>query len=148
MTQQGYPYYGGNPQQQQQQQYNHQYQQQPQQNFNTQPPSVNIPTQGMPTNVQGQSTGQLPMEQSFIENILRLNRGKLASIYTTFENNSQWNAKVFKGIIEAAGRDHVIISDPETGERYLIPMIYLDYVVFPEEIEYYYPAQLTQYNPR
>ena len=49
----------------------------------------------------------LPVEQSYIENILRLNKGKLVTVYATFENNTEWNAKIFKGIIEAAGRDHL-----------------------------------------
>lgn len=53
-------------------------------------------------------------EESYIENILRLNRGKAATFYMTYENNSEWNAKIFKGIIEAAGRDHIVISDPST----------------------------------
>ena len=79
------------------------------------------------------------VEQSYIENILRLNRGKLASVYMTFEGSKNGNTKLFKGIIEAAGRDHVILSDPQTGMRYLLPLIYLDYVTFDEEIEYSYP---------
>lgn len=83
--------------------------------------------------------GMLPIEESYIENILRLNKGKLVDVYTTFENNREWNAKVFTGIIEAAGRDHVILSDPETGKRYLIPMVYVDYVTFNEPVEYEYP---------
>ncbi|MBB6453895.1 spore germination protein Q [Salirhabdus euzebyi] len=78
-------------------------------------------------------------EESYIENILRLNRGKKATVYMTFENNTQWNAKVFKGILEAAGRDHIVISDPQTGKRYLLLMIYLDYVTFDEELQYEYP---------
>lgn len=96
--------------------------------------------------------GMLPLQQSYIENILRLNRGKLANFYMTFENNSEWNAKIFTGIIEAAGRDHIIISDPNTGERYLLLMIYLDYVTFEEEINYNYPygggQQFANYPPR
>ncbi|QOK26090.1 spore coat protein GerQ [Cytobacillus oceanisediminis] len=96
--------------------------------------------------------GMLPLEQSYIENILRLNRGKLATVYATFENNTEWNAKIFKGIIEAAGRDHLILSDPQTGQRILLPMIYLDYVTFDEEIEYEYPfgggQGMSQYSPR
>ncbi|MCF6094001.1 spore coat protein GerQ [Microaerobacter geothermalis] len=83
--------------------------------------------------------GQLPMEESYIENILRLNLGKMATIYMTFENNSQWNAKVFKGVLEAAGRDHIIISDPKTGTRYLLLMVNLDYITFDEELNYFYP---------
>ncbi|WP_257391742.1 spore coat protein GerQ [Mesobacillus jeotgali] len=98
-----------------------------------------------------QIPGMLPIEASYIENILRLNKGKLATVYATFENNTEWNAKVFQGIIEAAGRDHLILSDPQTGKRILLPMIYLDYVTFDEEIEYDYPfggAGLTTYPPR
>ncbi|MBU5594829.1 spore coat protein GerQ [Amphibacillus sp. MSJ-3] len=82
----------------------------------------------------------LPLEQSYVENILRLNRGKVATIYMTFENNERWNAKIFKGIIEAAGRDHIIISDPETEKRYLLLTIYLDYITFDERINYDYPT--------
>ncbi|MDQ0162664.1 spore coat protein GerQ [Bacillus alveayuensis] len=103
--------------------------------------------------VQGVSAGQyvpgmLPLEESYIENILRLNKGKHATVYMTFENNQQWNAKIFKGIIEAAGRDHIILSDPKTGKRYLLLMVYLDYITFDEEINYVYPPGLATYSPR
>ena len=94
--------------------------------------------------------GQLPLEQSFIENILRLNRGKVGTFYMTFENNERWNAKVFKGVVEAAGRDHIIISDPQSGKRYLLLMVNLDYVTFDEELEYDYPftEDVATYSPR
>ena len=105
-----------------------------------------------PMQQQPQIPGMLPLEQSYIENILRLNRGKLATVYMTFENNREWNAKIFKGIIEAAGRDHIILSDPQTGKRYLLLMVYLDYITFDEELEYDYPfgagAQLATFSPR
>lgn len=79
-------------------------------------------------------------QQSYIENILRLNLEKVATVYCTFENNKEWNAKVFKGEVEAAGRDHVIINDggPQ-GTRYLIPLIYVDYITFQGPINYAYP---------
>lgn len=106
----------------------------------------NTPTTGP------QVPGMLPIEQSYIENILRLNKGKLITLYATFENNKEWNAKVFKGIIEAAGRDHVILSDPQTGMRFLIPMVSVDYITFDEQIEYEYPfgggPSLSTYSPR
>ncbi|HLS07014.1 MAG TPA: spore coat protein GerQ [Bacillota bacterium] len=91
----------------------------------------------------------LPLEQSYIENILRLNRGKQAVVYMTIDQET----KTFEGIIEAAGRDHIILSDPETDRRYLLLMVYLDYVVFHEEIEYEYPFdgaqnQLANYPQR
>jgi spore germination protein Q len=79
-------------------------------------------------------------EESYVENILRMNRGKIATIYMTFENNSLWNAKVFRGRVETAGRDHIIISDPETGKRYILLMVNLDYITFDEPITYIPPA--------
>ncbi|MGJ3206064.1 spore coat protein GerQ [Geobacillus thermoleovorans] len=122
--------------------------------FGLQAPTFTAPTP-MPTTTGPSIPGMLPIEESYIENILRLNKGKVATIYATFENNREWNAKVFRGVIEAAGRDHVILSDPQTGTRYLIPMIYLDYVTFEGEIAYEYPfagataaTPLATYSPR
>ncbi len=113
----------------------------------------NYQTPGFVQQQLGQTPGRLPLEQSFIENILRLNRGKVATFYMTFENNEEWNAKVFRGRIEEAGRDHIIISDLETGKHYLLLMVTLDYVEFDEPINYMAPfgsqqVQLTQYSPR
>ncbi len=106
-----------------------------------------IPTKSGGINVPG----MLPAEESYIENILRLNKGKLVTIHSTFEHNKEWNAKIFKGVIEAAGRDHVILSDPQTGQRFLIPMVYVDFITFSEPIDYEYPFRsgpLANYPPR
>lgn len=112
----------------------------------------NYPIPGFAQQQLGQTPGRLPLEQSYIENILRLNRGKVATVYMTFENNSEWNAKIFKGRIEAAGRDHIIIADLDTGMRYLLLMVNLDYITFDEPLEYQYPlgsqAPMAQYSPR
>lgn len=109
------------------------------------------PGQQFPPQQQGSSQnipGMLPLEESYIENILRLNRGKTATVYMTFENNREWNAKIFKGVIEAAGRDHLILSDPQTGMRYLLLMVYLDYVTFDEELQYDIQYNMATYSPR
>ena len=75
------------------------------------------------------------MEQSYIENILRLNKGKKAKFYVTIPGSEEHQNKVFEGIIEQAGRDHIIVSNPN-GEWYLILMIYLDFVTFDEPINF------------
>ena len=75
-------------------------------------------------------------EQSYIENILRLNRGKKARLHVTVPGSNEWQDRVFDGIIEQAGKDHVIMSNPTTGEWYLILIIYLDFVTFEEPINY------------
>ncbi|WP_375163055.1 spore coat protein GerQ [Paenibacillus sp. SC116] len=106
-------------------------QQQPQQHVI--PPQVSSGAVMTPsgTVIQTQST-----EQSFVENILRLNLGKVGTFYMTYENNSEWNAKIFRGVLEAAGRDHIIISDPATGQRTLLLMVNLDYATFNEPLVY------------
>ena len=81
----------------------------------------------------------LTLEQSYIENILRLNKGKKVKVYVSFPDSSEWKDKVFSGVIEQAGRDHLIISDPSNGNWYMILMIYLNYVEFDESINYSYP---------
>lgn len=115
-------------------------------------PTFTPQTGAMQTPTTAPLSGMLPIEESYIENILRLNKGKIATVYMTFENNREWNAKIFRGVVEAAGRDHLILSDPQTGMRYLLPMIYLDYVTFDEEINYEYPfapgVGLSTYAPR
>ncbi|MFS0555129.1 spore coat protein GerQ [Brevibacillus sp. 179-C9.3 HS] len=125
-----YPY--GMPQQQQQQQM---IQQQQPQLVPMQPSGAWIP--GTPI-----TPGQV-MEESYIENILRLNRGKVITVYQTFENNSQWNAKIFRGVLETAGRDHIILSDPQTGKRYLLLMVNTDYITADEELNYIAPQLPT-----
>ena len=79
---------------------------------------------------------ELPMEQSYIENILRLNKGKLATLYFSYPDSVEWRDRKYTGIIEAAGRDHIILSDPKTGRWYLLLMIYLNYADFDEKINY------------
>ena len=95
----------------------------------------------MNANLQA-NNNMLALEQSYVENILRLNKGKLATFYFSFPDSVEWRDKTFTGIIEAAGRDHIIVSDPKTGRWYLLLMIYLNYVDFDEKINYspeYYP---------
>ena len=79
-------------------------------------------------------SNQMNFEQSYIENILRLNKGKKIEIYASYPDSTQWHDKVFKGIVEASGRDHIILSDPSTGDWYLILMIYINYIKSDERI--------------
>src|SRR5690554_6799362 len=109
--------------------------------------SMPVPGASMPMTTPGAvAPGGTVFEESYVENILRLNLGKLATLYMTYENNSEWNAKIFKGIVEAAGRDHIIISDPATGMRFLLLMVNLDYITFDEQLNYSYPSRISAYT--
>ena len=88
------------------------------------------------TFINPQVNTELPVEQSYVENILRMNKGKKVKAYVSYSDSVEWRDRVFEGIIEQAGRDHLILSDPNTGNWYLILLIYLDYVEFPEKINY------------
>ncbi len=110
-------------------------------------PGKPIYSGGMPT--PNQSTANttmqeyIPNEQSYIENILRVNKGKRVTVYQSFADAEEWRDKEFTGIIEQSGRDHIILSDPTTGNWYLLLMIYVNYIKFDEEIntvEQFYPS--------
>lgn len=98
--------------------------------YPTMGPSYGVPVVPIGTGQQG------TMEESFIENILRFNKGKIGTFYFTYQGNNKWNAMVYHGRVETAGRDHIIISDPSSGKRYLLMMANLDWVEFAEEINY------------
>ena len=89
--------------------------------------------------------GNITDEQSYIENILRLNKGKRAKAYFSFPDSNAWRDKIFEGIIEQAGKDHLVMSDPSTGKWQLILLIYLNFVEFDERIEYNYPYSNLTY---
>ena len=78
----------------------------------------------------------LPQEESYVENILRQNKGKVASFYMTYTDSNEWRDRIFTGVVEQAARDHIVVSDPKTGKWYLLLTIYLDFIVFDEEIDY------------
>lgn len=96
-------------------------------------PNNNFPTP--PGNISVNEIN-MPIEQSYIENILRLNKGKKVKVYVSYPDSSAWQNKVYEGIIEEAGKDHLIIKDNVSGSWYLIRIIYLNYVEFMEPINY------------
>ena len=92
---------------------------------------------GYPNQEYAPTTGNtLFNEQSYVENILRLNKGKMGRFYCSFPDSNEWRDTVFTGIIDEAARDHLIINNPNTGKWYLILMVYLNYVEFDEQINY------------
>lgn len=92
------------------------------------------PMPGMMDN-PNMSAQDIMNESSYIENILRLNKGKVATVYMNFES-SQWGSKIFRGELIQAGKDHLIIKDTQTKVNYLLLTVYLSYITFDEDIEY------------
>ena len=89
-----------------------------------------------PRNISSVSEQEDYNEQSYIENILRLNKGRKVKAYVSFPDSTEWKNSIFTGLIEEAGKDHLIIKDTLNGNWYLIRILYLDYVEFMEPINY------------
>ncbi len=109
----------------------------PNQNFQPNQPNLDSPIYPNQNPLQ---PGQISdFEESYIENILRLNKGKVGTFYMTYNDSLEYRDKVYRGIIQAAGKDHIVISDTRDGKRYILLLVYLDYVEFDEPINYEYP---------
>lgn len=104
---------------------------QPIYNSENMPTTMNTP----PGNIN-YTANEMQYEQSYIENILRLNKGKQVTVHMTFPDSEQFRDREFRGIIEQSGRDHIILSDPTTGKWYLLLMIYVDFLTFDEKINF------------
>ena len=100
---------------------------------NASPINMDVPSSNMPQPIIP-TMNSMPMEQSFLENILKLNKGKRINAYISFQNNSDWQSKTISGIIEEIGSDYIIISDPSNNNWYLIKLDNLDYIEFMERI--------------
>ncbi len=97
------------------------------------PPNTNLnlgATQPPITNMMQQTNKNVYAESLLVKNI-----GKLATFYMSYPDSIQWKDKVFTGIIESAGRDFAVLSDPKTGKWTILWIIYLDYVEFDEPIK-------------
>lgn len=79
------------------------------------------------------------VEQTYVENILRLNIGKRGTFYFTYNGSTEWRDQQYTGIIEQAGRDHLIIKDVNSERRTMLLLVYLLWVEFDEPVNYQYP---------
>jgi len=68
------------------------------------------------------------------EDLLRINQGKKVELFLSFPNATDWKNKTINGIIESAGRDCLILSDPTDGSWYLLPLYYIDFIKFDEPV--------------
>ena len=66
-----------------------------------------------------------------LNDILKNNKGKKINISMSYQNGEK---ELYNGIIEYIGDDYLIISNPETGNYYLLLLKYLNYIDFEEKI--------------
>ena len=93
-------------------------------NIGTQPPYTNFP------NNQQQQLDQFP----YAYNILNNNPNQIASFYMSYPDSVEWRDRVFTGKIVHSTREYTLLNNQDTGEWYVLPSIYLNYVIFNEEV--------------
>ena len=69
-------------------------------------------------------------EEEYIDTIIKKNIGKNAKFYITIPTSTNWQDKIFEGIIENVGKDHVLLLNPNTNEKYIIPLIYTAFITY------------------
>jgi len=93
----------------------------------TQPPFTNFPNQSMNQND--------PYQYAY--NILNNNPNQIADFYMSYPDSIEWRDRVFSGRIVHATREYTLLKNEQTGEWYVLPSIYLNFVVFNEELNMY-----------
>lgn len=95
--------------------------------------SYQLPNQGYtPTNDLSVLPGQnnnLISEPEYADNIFYINIGKKVDVYFSYPDSLEWRDKIFTGIIKAAGRDYLIITQDD-GNDVLLWLIYINYAIF------------------
>ena len=78
----------------------------------------------------------LPLDESYMDNLIRNNVGKQVCIYVTFPNSNDFRDFKFNGILEQSGKDYIVLSEPSSGKWHLFPSVYVDFITFDENINY------------
>ncbi|MDD3341831.1 MAG: spore coat protein GerQ [Bacilli bacterium] len=93
------------------------------------------PTSEEPEKKEEVRESAMPEYEPYMENILKKVEPVKGTFYMTFPGSNEWRDKAFSGILEATGKDYLVVSDPKTGKHLLLPIIYIDYIEFDENIQ-------------
>lgn len=102
--------------------------------LNNQQPSY-IPSQSSSAPGVG-GNSYFEQNTSYAENILSMNIGKKIRVYMSFSDSIEWRDKIFEGILEAWGRDFLLLSDKKNNKWYMVWNIYINYIEFTEEVSF------------
>ena len=105
----------------------------PNQNTTNQVPNL-IPSQSSSAPVPNLGSQYNYNQNDYAENLLKENIGKTIEVYVSFSDSVEWRDSIFRGILEDAGRDYLLIFDQTNNKRYLLWNVYLDYIVFEGDV--------------
>jgi len=64
---------------------------------------------------------------NYVDDYLKSNIGKKIEIHVSFSDSIEWRDSLFKGILEAVGKDFIVVNS--NNQKYVIWSIYIDYIV-------------------
>ncbi len=97
-------------------------------NQGTQPPYTNIPNNNQNYN------SYIDENYQYAYNILNNNPAQIATFYMSYPDSVEWRDRVFTGRVVHASREYTLLRNEETKEWYVLPSIYLNYVIYNEEV--------------
>ena len=68
-----------------------------------------------------------PINNNYVDEYLKTNIGKKIEAHVSFSDSIEWRDSVFKGFLESAGKDYIVINSD--NKKPIIWSIYLDYIV-------------------
>lgn len=64
---------------------------------------------------------------NYVDEYLKSNIGKKIEAHVSFSDSIEWRDSLFKGILEAVGKDYIVIT--YDNKKHVIWSIYIDYIV-------------------
>lgn len=97
-------------------------------NQGTQPPYTNFP------NISQNQNPTIPEKFQYAYNILNNNPNQIADFYMSYPDSVEWRDRIFSGKIIYSTREYTLLNNEQTNEWYVLPSIYLNYVIFNERV--------------
>ena len=70
------------------------------------------------------------------DSIIKINKGKLAKLHTSFPYLKKDDLQIYGGTIENIGNDYIVIKSPSTGSWQVLPIKYINVIEFEEPLHY------------
>ena len=64
---------------------------------------------------------------NYVDDYLKNNVGKKVEAHVSFSDSIEWRDSLFKGILEAVGKDYIVIN--HDNKKHVIWSIYIDYII-------------------
>ena len=64
---------------------------------------------------------------NYVDEYLKSNINKKVEVHVSFSDSIEWRDSIFKGNLEAVGKDYIVVTD--SNKKHIIWSIYIDYII-------------------